>query len=83
MKQNRLISIWGDTVGFMDLILSISLSIILTMGGYFIANSQNQTQQLFFGLSGAVLGFILNSFLIKPKRTLIELIDTRGDHKNG
>lgn len=70
MKKQELVSLWGDTVGIADLVRSIILSIVLTMGGYFIAPSNQPTQQLFFGLLGAVLSFILNSLLIKPKRRL-------------
>lgn len=71
MKNQRLITIWGDAVGLFDLIQSLLISACLTLGGFFVADSQNPTQQLFFGLLGAVLGFILNSFFIKPKRIIM------------
>ncbi|MGO2082621.1 hypothetical protein [Vagococcus sp.] len=78
MKKQELVSLWGDTVGVTDLVRSIILSIVLTMGGYFIAPTNQPTQQLFFGLLGAVLSFILNSFLVKPKRRL-ESFDQIGE----
>lgn len=38
------------------------------MGAYFLAPSDDKTKQLFFGLAGAVIGFILSTLFIKPKR---------------
>lgn len=72
MKKQTFITIWGDCVGLNDLVKSIGLSILLTMGAFFLADKQQPTQQLFFGLGGAVSGFIINSFLIKPKRVIKE-----------
>lgn len=72
MKNQRLISIWGDIVGLFDLIKALIISAVLTLGGFFIADNSNPTQQLFFGLLGAVIGFIINSIIIKPKRKLEE-----------
>ena len=54
MKNQRLITIWGDIVGLFDLMKSLLISACLTLSGFFIADSQNPTQQLFFGLMGAV-----------------------------
>ncbi|MGY3766442.1 hypothetical protein ACWOAH_07850 [Vagococcus vulneris] len=70
MKKQLFLSIWGDVVGLKDLILSISVSILFTMGGYSIAPHDNQTLQLFFGLGGSVIGFIINTIMIKPKRKI-------------
>ncbi len=65
--KNKYIEIWGDVVSQKDLLLSIFLISGLTMGAYFLAPNK-PTLELFFGLGGAVLGFTLTSFLIKPKR---------------
>lgn len=70
MKQ-QWISVWQDFVGVSDLIKAFILASIPTLLGYFLANDSNTTQQLFFGLTGAVIGFILNTVLIKPKRIVI------------
>ncbi|WP_321385146.1 hypothetical protein [uncultured Enterococcus sp.] len=70
--KKEFIEIWGDLVTIKDLILAIALCSVFTMGGYFIAPASDQTKQLFFGLGGAVLGFLLSAFVIKPKRTVIE-----------
>ncbi|MEG0253950.1 MAG: hypothetical protein RR554_01285 [Vagococcus sp.] len=82
MKNQRLITIWGDAVGLFDLIQSLLISACLTLGGFFMADSQNPTQQLFFGLLGAVLGFIINSFLVKPKRN-ISTENTQSEDQHG
>ncbi|MGY3777642.1 hypothetical protein [Isobaculum melis] len=71
MKKN-LIEIWGDLVALKDLLIAIAICSVTTMGGFFLAPSTDATKQLFFGLAGAVIGFILSSILIKPKRTVTE-----------
>lgn len=69
-KQSKYVELWGDLVSSKDLLLAIFLSSILTMAGYFLAPSQDTTKQLFFGLAGAVLALLLNTFFIKPKRLI-------------
>lgn len=71
MKKN-LVEIWGDLVDLKDLILAIAICSVTTMGSFFLAPATDTTKQLFFGLGGAVTGFIISTFLIKPKRTVIE-----------
>ncbi|EOL47729.1 hypothetical protein [Enterococcus caccae] len=70
MKKN-LIALWGDLVDLKDLVIAIVICSVTTMGSFFLAPAQNTTKQLFFGLGGAVLGFIISTFLIKPKRNVI------------
>lgn len=70
--KKEFIEIWGDLVTIKDLILAILLCSGFTMTGYFIAPAADQTKQLFFGLGGAVLGFLITTFVLKPKRTVIE-----------
>lgn len=83
MKNQRLITIWGDVVGLFDLMKSLLISACLTLGGFFIADSQNPTQQLFFGLMGAVLAFIINSCIIKPKRKFSIKNEEQMEETNG
>ncbi|AQP53455.1 hypothetical protein CBF34_08110 [Vagococcus penaei] len=78
MKKDLLIAIWGDVVGVKDLLLSIGISVVFTMGGYFLAPIDNRTLQLFFGLLGAVIGFIISTLLVKPKRSITTTSDTGG-----
>ncbi len=65
--KKDLIEIWGDLVSQKDLLLSLSVSSLCTLGAYFFA-PKNTTSQLFFGLGGAVVGFIIITLLITPKR---------------
>ena len=83
MKNQRLITIWGDIVGLFDLMKSLLISACLTLSGFFIADSQNPTQQLFFGLMGAVSAFIINSYLIKPKRKFSIKNEEQMEETNG
>lgn len=70
-KDKEWVEIWGDIVEIKSLLISTIISGFTTMGGYFLAPSNDKTRQLFFGLGGAVLGFIISTVLIKPKRIII------------
>lgn len=69
-NNNTKVEIWGDVIGIKDLIISILISAIFTMGGYFLASSNDRIRQLFYGLLGAVIGFIISTLLVKPKRII-------------
>ncbi|MFL2100048.1 hypothetical protein [Desemzia sp. FAM 23989] len=77
--KKQYIEIWGDVVELRDLVRSIIISAISTMGLYFLAPSGNRTLQLFFGLAGAVIGFIISGLLTKPKR-IIDSKDAKHHH---
>ena len=68
-KKN--IEIWEDLVYIKDLILALAICLLTTLGAYFIAPNE-PPKPLFFGLSGAIVGFIISSILIKPKRELLD-----------
>lgn len=68
-NKNQMVEIWGDVVELKSLVLSIAISSFTTMGAYFLA-PKNETKELFFGLFGAVLGFVISTILIKPKRII-------------
>ncbi|PAV30512.1 hypothetical protein CIL05_05260 [Virgibacillus profundi] len=63
------IEVWEDIVNIKDLILSIAICTITTLGGYLIA-PDDSSKQLMFGLIGVVVGFAICSIIIKPKRTI-------------
>ena len=44
------------------------MAIVLTMGLYFLAPTDNRPLQLAMGLGGSAIAFIINSKIIKPKR---------------
>lgn len=77
-EKKQLIEIWGDVVELRDLVRSILISSVTTMGMYFLAPTGNNTMQLFFGLGGALLGFIISGLITKPKR----IIDTKNETKH-
>lgn len=77
-EKKQLIEIWGDVVELRDLVRSILISSVTTMGMYFLAPTGNHTMQLFFGLGGALLGFIISGLITKPKR----IIDTKNEAKH-
>jgi hypothetical protein len=64
-EQN--IEVWEDLVKIQDLVISLIICSITTLGGYLIAPNE-PPKPLLFGLAGALIGFILCSFMIKPKR---------------
>lgn len=70
MKKKEMVEIWGDVVEIKSLLISIIISLVSTMSLYFLAPQDDKTQALFFGLAGAVLGFVISTILIKPKRTI-------------
>lgn len=78
-NKKQYIEIWGDVVELRDLVRSIIISAVATMGMYFLAPSGNNTLQLFFGLAGAIIGFIVSGLLTKPKR-IIDSKDTKHHH---
>ncbi len=70
-KKSEMVEIWGDVVEIKSLVFSIVISVISTMGLFSLAPSGDKTKQLFFGLFGAVLGFVISTLIIKPKRNII------------
>jgi len=74
MKEDNknYVEVWEDNVSVRDLIIAIFLSIVFTLGGYIIAPGE-APQPLIFGLIGGVIGFIISSIIIKPKRNVTYL----------
>lgn len=61
------VEIWEDVVNIKDLVLSLIISSITTLGGYLIGQ-EDPSRALIFGIVGAIVGFIICSVLFKPKR---------------
>ncbi len=68
---NKNIEVWEDLVNIKDLVISIIVCGSTTFLGYFIAPNE-PPKPLFFGLTGAIIGFVICSFIIKPKRIFEE-----------
>lgn len=73
-KKDALIEVWQDIVEIKSLVLAMIISTIFTMGAYFLAPTGNKSLQLFFGLLGAVIAFMINAILIKPKRNVVSKV---------
>ncbi len=70
-KEKECVEIWGDNVNIKDLLIAIFICTITTLGGYLIAPSE-PPKPLIYGLVGGVLGFIISTLIITPKRTIKE-----------
>lgn len=70
-KKKEMVEIWGDVVEINSLIISIIISIVSTMGLHLLAPRDDRTMGLFYGLFGAVIGFVISTIIIKPKRNII------------
>jgi membrane associated rhomboid family serine protease len=64
------IEVWEDIVSIKDLVISLIICSFTALGGYFLAPNK-PPKPLLFGLSGAIIGFVICSIFIKPKRVLI------------
>lgn len=65
--SNQNIEVWEDLVSIKDLVLSLVICSLTTLGGYLIAPNE-PPKPLIFGLVGALVGFIICSVIINPKR---------------
>lgn len=72
MENKEKVIIWGDVVSIKDLLISILITLVTTMGLYFFAKVYKPSYVLFFGLAGAVAGFIISSIIFTPKRVVEE-----------
>lgn len=70
-KEEEYIEVWEDMVDIKDLIISLIVCSVTSLGGYFLAPNE-PPMPLFYGLGGALLGFLILSFLIQPKRHLTD-----------
>jgi len=71
-SKKSLVDIWGDNVALKDLGIAALLCVGFTIGGYLIAPNEPPAP-LIYGLIGGVIGFIISSIVIKPKRKLIHI----------
>jgi hypothetical protein len=71
LKEDKYIEIWGDVVESRHLLLSMIITTITTFSLFSFAPKGDRPMGLLLGLAGAVLGFSISVFFIKPKRNLI------------
>lgn len=72
--DSEFVEVWEDLVTIKDLVISLIICSVVTMVSYFIAPNE-PPKPLFFGLAGAIIGFIICSILFKPKRNLVGIKD--------
>lgn len=65
------IEVWEDIVNIKDLIIAFIICTMTTFVAYILAPNE-PPKPLFFGLTGAIIGFIICAIFIKPKRIFIE-----------
>lgn len=69
--KRKYIKVWGDVVEVRELLFSSLIIIATTMIAYFLApTSKTIPLNLFFGLGGAILGFVITMIVFKPKRKI-------------
>src|SRR5690606_22589724 len=68
------VEVWEDVVSIKDLVLSLIICTVTTLVGYFIVPDKAPLP-LFSGLTGSLVGFLICSFIFKPKR----IIETEKD----
>ncbi len=77
--EGRNIEVWNDLVSPKDLIACLVVSAICAVAAVLIA-SNTGGQTLYWGLGASVVGFVVNCFLVTPKRDVgivdeMELVD--------
>ena len=65
--EGRNIEVWNDLVSPKELIACLGVSAICTVAAVLIA-SNTGGQTLYWGLGASVIGFVVNCFLVTPKR---------------
>ena len=71
MKKASLVEVWEDTVDVWDLLKSLLLCTGICMAGY-VLTPLDPPYPLVVGLIGALIGFVLSTLLIKPKRVFVK-----------
>lgn len=66
-KEGELIEVWGDNISVRDLLISLAITAAVIIAACVIATLQGQ-DILFWGMGGAIIGFILSVLVVRPKR---------------
>ena len=83
-KQKPLTEVWGDTVNLKELLFSVLLGIVFTMGFYVTARyfflqidtletSLARGYALFVGIGGCLISTMISAKLFEPKRVISEM----------
>jgi len=69
-KKDDLVTVWGDVVALKELTISILISVVFGLAGYFLAPPGDSIWPLLFSILGIVLATVINSIIFKPKRVI-------------
>lgn len=67
--RDQYIEVWNDLVSPRDLTWSLVICGLTTAGALLIATALSASE-FFWGLGGAVLGFVICAVVFRPKRTV-------------
>lgn len=73
-RQN--VEVWNDLVSPKDLVICLLVAVACAVAAVMIS-SRVGGQTLFWGLGASVVGFIVNCFLVAPKREA-DIVDEAG-----
>lgn len=87
-NQKPLTEVWGDTVNLKELLCSVLLGIVFTMGFYLAGRyfflkmdslepSLAKGYALFVGIAGCLISSVISAKMFKPKRIISEM---QADH---
>ncbi|MDU0348064.1 hypothetical protein [Actinomyces sp. MRS3W] len=76
------IEVWNDLVSARDLLVCLVVSAVSAVVALGIAIATGG-QLLFWGLGGCVLGFVINCFLVRPKREVRIVEDMQDASEKG
>lgn len=83
-KKQVLTEVWGDTVNLKELLISVLMGIVFTMGFYLVArhfflqidsieDSLAKGYSLFVGIAGCLISSVISAKLFRPKRVISEM----------
>ena len=83
-KDKPLTEVWGDTVSLRELLISVLLGIVFTMGFYLVGRhiflqidsldpSLAKGYALFVGIEGCLILSVISAKMFKPKRVISEM----------
>ena len=73
-RQN--IEVWNDLVSPRDLVICLLISVACAAAAVLVS-ARVGGEALFWGLGASVVGFIVNCFLVAPKRE-VDIVDEAG-----
>lgn len=76
--DEQYVEIWGDRVSMRDLLLALAVTAAATVGAVVVGRALGSSE-FFWGLGGAVVGFVAAVALVRPKRDVRIVADEDVD----